>query len=235
MKLNAVFGKGSGKVGGLVFAVSGGEQIVKEKASKVSNPNTNAQMTQRAKFKLISQIAANLAPIIAFKKEKLVSARNQFVSANIGNVTFANGQAELTLADIDLTGSSAALPGFSTNAETPGTVEVQLGSAAPADIDGVLYALVHETAGKKLEILDIKVAATPGNTRNFAAQLQYGTAYNGDDMCVYAYGIKYTDASSRQRYANYVAEIENGSATLDIETRDVLSGASFTQTLHGLL
>lgn len=228
MKLNGVFGKGTGKVGNSVWAVSGGEQIVRPYNPNVSNPSTPAQVEQRAKFKLMSQVATALASIIAFKKMGLVSARNQFVSANIGLCTFENGQAQLDLTSLDLTGSKAALPAFQTNRGEAGAVSVNLGSAAAADVDSVLYALVHETSDHQLEIIDIKVAITPGEGRTFAAQLQ---GVSGDE-CVYAYGIKYTDAASRQRYADYVAEIGNETATLDAISNELLSGASFTRTRY---
>lgn len=230
MKLNGIFGTGSGKVGASVWAVSSGVQIVRPYQPKVSNPNTDAQVAQRAKLKLMSQLAADLASIIAFKKEGLVSARNRFVSANIGLVTFENGQAGIELQNIDLTGSSAPLPIFTATEETPRQINVGLSLAAPADIDAVLYALVRETDNKKLEVLQTVVATTPGEARNFAAQLQYGEAYDPDDKCIFTYGIKYTDAASRQRYADYVANVEDGDVTLDVNVRDFLSGASFTMT-----
>lgn len=228
MKLNGFVGKGTGKLGSSVFAVSGGEQIVRQYNPNVSNPSTDAQVAQRAKLKLMSQIAASLAPIIAFKKKGLVSARNQFVSANIGSVTFANGRANLPLNDIDLTGSKGEIPSIQAVQGEGGVLNVNLTGAAAADVDGVLYASVHQTSENQLEVIDAKIAITPGETRNFAAQLQSG----GDPECVYAYGIKYTNEAARQRYADYVADVGTVIATLDVESRDVLSGASFTRTRY---
>ncbi len=228
MKLNGFVGKGTGKLGSSVFAVSGGEQIVRQYNPNVSNPSTDAQVEQRAKLKLMSQIAAALAIIIAFKKKGLVSARNQFVSANIGLVTFENGQAELPINGIDLTGSKAEIPSIRAVQGEGGGLNVNLTSAAAADVDGVLYASVHQTSKNQLEVIEAKIATTPGEARTFAAQLQSG----GDPECVYAYGIKYTNEAARQRYADYVADIATDSATLDVESRDILSGASFTRTRY---
>lgn len=231
MKLNGVFGTGSGKVGNSVWAVSSGVQIVRPYQPNVTNPNTDAQVEQRAKFKLMSQVALALTSIIAFKKKGLVSARNQFVSANIGFCDYIDGQATLDLTQLNLTGSNAPLPEIQGTAGQDLAVAVNLASAAAADVDSVLYALVHETDDSKLEVIDIKVAATPGATRNFAAQLQ---GKDGDE-CIYAYGIKYTDEASRQRYADYVAAIENESATLNVFANELLSGASFTRTRYAQL
>lgn len=231
MKLNGVFGKGTGKVGNSVWAVSGGVQIVRPYNPNVSNPNTDAQVEQRAKLKLMSQVAAALASIIAFKKKGLVSARNKFVSANIGYCDYDDGHATLDLNQLDLTGSSAPLPAIQGTIGQDLAVAVNLASAAAADVDSVLYALVRETENSKLEVIDFKVATNPGATRNFAAQLQ---GKDGDE-CIYAYGIKYTDDASRKRYEDYIAAIENGSATLNVVANELLSGASFTRTRYALI
>ena len=228
MKLNGFVGKGTGKLGSSVFAVSGGEQIVRQYNPNVSNPNTDAQVAQRAKLKLMSQVAAALAIIIAFKKKGLVSARNQFVSANIGLCTFENNQAELDISKLDLTGSNAALPALELSAGEQGSVTANLVSAAAADVDAVLYALVNQAENNKLEVKDVKIATTPGANRSFVTQLQ---GASGSD-CVYAYGIKYTDDASRKRYTDYVASIDNNQATLDVNNRELLSGASFTLTRY---
>lgn len=228
MKLNGVFGKGSGKVGNSVWAVSGGVQIVRPYNPNVSNPNTDAQVEQRAKLKLMSQLAAALAPIIAFKKQGLVSARNQFISANIGLCEYANSQVEISINELDLTGSKAGLPTISALAGEGGSVAVHLSSAAAADVDAVLYASVRETEDHLLEIVEVKIATTPGEGRTFASQVQGSDG----EACVYAYGIKYTDDASRKRYANYVADVAADGATLDVVGRELLSGATFTRTQY---
>lgn len=51
-------GKFSGKVGGVVFAISNGEQIVRAYQPVVSNPKSSAQMAQRAKGNLVGRISS---------------------------------------------------------------------------------------------------------------------------------------------------------------------------------
>lgn len=228
MKLHGLVGKGTGKLGSSVFAVSGGEQIVRQYNPNVSNPSTDAQVEQRAKLKLMSQVAAALAPIIAFKKKGLVSARNQFISANIGLCEYANGQVEIGLPLLDLTGSKASLPYLQVNEGSGGALAVNLLSAAAADVDAVLYASVQETNDHKLEIVDVKVATTPGEGRTFAAQVQGASG----DGCIYAYGIKYADEASRMRFADYVADVAADAATLDTISNELLSGATFTRSRY---
>lgn len=50
-------GKFSGKVGGVVFAVSAGQQIARAYQPIVNNPKSNAQKLQRAKGNLVGQVS----------------------------------------------------------------------------------------------------------------------------------------------------------------------------------
>lgn len=51
-------GQFRGKLGGAVFAVNAGEQIVRQYQPQVSNPRTAAQLTQRAKMNLTGKLSA---------------------------------------------------------------------------------------------------------------------------------------------------------------------------------
>lgn len=222
MKLSGIFGKGSGKVGSSVFAVSGGEQIVREYNPKVSNPSTDAQVEQRAKLKLLSQIAAALFSIIAFAKKGLVSARNQFISANYPLTTFEEGQASILVDAIDLTGGSKILPDLGAGLEN----QYELSGAADASIDAVLYAAVHSNADDKLEVVKRTIVSDPGVSRTFPATL---TGLVAGDY-VFAYGISYANKSDKVRYDNYISALADSAATLDVVKSMVLSGATFTIT-----
>lgn len=110
MKLTSLIGDGTGRLGGSVFAVRRGEQIVRKYQPVVSNPSTGAQVAQRAKFKLAQQVAAVLGddvnPWGIVDRQK--SARNSFTSNLLksGAITYANATASVALADLKLTGSS---------------------------------------------------------------------------------------------------------------------------------
>lgn len=97
MKLNGIVGKGSGRLGSSVFTVRGGEQIVREYTPNVANPNTDAQQAQRAKFKLLSQMAAITANGLLFPKVGNVSRRNAFMAANMPAVTYSENTATMLL------------------------------------------------------------------------------------------------------------------------------------------
>ena len=83
MKLPCIIGTGSGRLGGSVFVVRKGEQIVRTYQPKVQNPKSVAQAEQRAKMKAAVQLSAVLSDAISPFKGfggPNVSARNAFVS-----------------------------------------------------------------------------------------------------------------------------------------------------------
>lgn len=209
MKLNGFVGKGSGKLGASVFAISGGEQIVRQYNPQVSNPNTEGQVAQRAKLKLMSQLAAALSMGLAFKKQGLVSARNQFVSKNIGLCSYENDKATCNLINLQLTDGSAGFPLVEVTRSSETALSVQLESDASAQCDRVVYVAVKVDDNDKLVITDIK-AAEPGVDGLFVASVNV----TGSDGYVYAYGVKFASASAKAYYENYNVTTDSDDASL---------------------
>lgn len=222
MKQYGFVGKGTGKLGASVFAISGGEQIVRQYNPVVSNPNTEAQIAQRAKLKLMSQIGAALAPALGFKKMGLVSARNQFVSKNIGLCTYENKEATVNLIGIDLTGSARPLPALSYTAD--GTA--QLVSAAGASVKSVIYVSVLPNSDNKLEIEKMEIVTEAGQDGTFPVQLGQITTSH----IIYAYGLSETTSGTDAVYGDY--EVADGSdkGSLGVVQRLLASGAIPTRT-----
>lgn len=231
MKLKGIFGKGTGKVGSSVFAVSGGEQIVREYNPKVSNPQTNAQVEQRAKFKLLSQIAAALASIIAFSKKGLISARNQFVSANFGAVDYSNGKASIPVTDLTLTGSITPFPDVVGSPSNGNTQNVHLDGNPDSSVDAVIYACVKVNDDEKLVVASQKLVQKENENANFATAL----ANCASEDFIFAYGVTFSNASDKIRFENYIASEETGDATLMVENTLKMSGATFTETSAGTI
>lgn len=224
MKLNGFVGKGTGKLGASVFAVSGGEQIVRQYNPKVSNPNTDAQLEQRAKLKLMSQLAADLAQTIGFQKKGLVSARNQFISANIGKCTFANAKAEIDLNLLDLTGGSASLPSIVGNVSG----EIKLSAAAPANVNAVLYALYENDEAGQLQLIEQKIVDVAGADRKFTTTMNVP----GSEACVFAYGIVNNGQASIVSYEDYEATFSGNDAFLSYIRSVVVKGGALTVTKY---
>lgn len=212
MKLNGMFGKGTGKLGSSVFAISGGEQVVREYNPVVSNPNTDAQIAQRAKLKLMSQLGAALGPALGFAKVGLVSARNQFVSKNIGIATFGEEKASVDLTALQLTPSHTSFPVLTSESAGSGVISVKLETAAALDIKRVVYAVFKKTEDDDLIYVASQVVTEAGEDRVFPAQFKSGVGH----YVVYAYGVKDNNVNSTIKYENYVANADVEVATLDV-------------------
>ena len=92
--------KGSGKLGNIVCSTVAGETIARDYNPEVSNPNTETQVAQRAKFKLMSQLSSVMAPVIAIPKEEIGHAKDVLALAGekafvIGSVVKGDAGVEL--------------------------------------------------------------------------------------------------------------------------------------------
>lgn len=226
MKLNGFVGKGSGKLGSSVFAISGGEQIVRQYNPQVSNPQTDAQVAQRAKFKLLSQLAAVLAPAMAFKKDKLTSARNQFIAANIGFATFSEGSAEMDLLKLTLTGKNGYFPAFDGNVDQNHNLGLELTENASAIVDAVVYVVTEPTEGDQLLLKAVKLVTTPGASGTFNTSVP-NMAERGT---VWAYGVKFNSASQKVKFENYVLTGGLDGARLSTDVLSALLAGDATMT-----
>lgn len=216
-KINPLLGKGTGKVGAFLLQVNSGVQILKEKPVKVANPNTDAQIEQRQKLKLMSQLAADLANSIAFRKEGLVSARNKFVSANIGKAEMEEGIATIDLTTIDLTGSSSPLGSVGATAGSGGVYTIGLDAAAPADVARVVYGVYKRGADGQLALVQNVVVQEAGERGMFETEVQLTAGRH----IIYAYGIKDKTSKATVKFEDYVT-----SDTADVALLGVLNSLS---------
>lgn len=221
-KINPLLGKGTGKVGAFLLQVNSGVQILKEKPVKVANPNTDAQVEQRAKLKLMSQLAADMAQAIGFQKNGLVSPRNAFISANIGKCTFEENEAKIQLTTIDLTPGNIMInnPVFGEQGA------MALAGAAPESVNAVVYALFDVRDGFRMNLAELKIVSVAGDGRTFPTTLEN---IRGKQIC-YAYGVTGTGNAGQVDYENYeVADLQINAA-LQFIRRIVVKGGSLTKT-----
>lgn len=167
MKLSSFEGKGSGKVGGRVYSVNGGAQIVREYTSKVSNPSTSSQVNVRAKFKLMSQIAAAYADVIAISRKGMETPRNQFVSKNFPLCTADNGIAVVPLEQISLTKSGFAIPGVVAERIEDTSINVALNERADQLAKRIVYVMFKRTVGGDLMLVDSAIVEEAGADGTF--------------------------------------------------------------------
>lgn len=215
MKLNGIFGTGSGKVGNAVFATSAGQQIVRPYQPKVTNPNTDAQVQQRAKFKLLSQLAAAMALVIVIPKSGLVSARNRFVKKNIPLATFADDKASIVLTAIQLTDSNTTFPRMELTAnEQNNAIHVEVVDEVNGIFAKVRYALFKKTEEAKLQLVAQVVVNVDDSGSDIAAH--DFTGLTSGEYVVYGYGMNPKNASAYVGYNNY--DTEAGETTADLES-----------------
>ncbi len=226
MKQISPLSKGSGKLGATVFAVNSGVQIAREYQPKVANPNTEAQQDTRARFKLMSQLSAVMAPVIAIKKDGLKTARNQFQSINFDIVEYTNENASINLNLVQLTKSNRSFAGFSANRTGGSAIAVELLASMAATADRVVYIAYEKQIDGTLSLLGSKVCSTPGADGKFADTLPYTS---GAVVC-YAYAIKDTDESVTAKFGNLIAPSAEKVAKLLVSSSENMNAVNLTKT-----
>ena len=232
-KQTSLFGKISGKIGSVVFSTSGGETISREYNPHVSNPNTPAQVNQRARMKLMSQLSAALSPVIAMTKEGLVSKRNKFTKRNFDACYVSDGTAQITYENVQLTEGNTALPALNASAGLATdsmTISVGLTDNPTATINRVVYCLFRKTNEGKLEYVDSVIISTRNSS---VSQLYfYGGFANVAiaEYVIFAYGMSDTSERATAAYGNLNVVTASDIAKL-VATRSIsYNDFQFTQT-----
>lgn len=225
MKLTSIIGTGSGKLGSSVFSVSGGQQIVRQYQPIVANPSTEGQVKNRSKLKLLSQLSAQIANVIAMAKEGLKSIRNKFVSVNFPIAYYNNGEADIALQDIKLTDSTFAMPGFIANRVTEG-VQVQFKEAVSNMVDQVVWVILRRSNTGYVSAHVAKIQDNPGVNRLFTSIL----SLSDGDIAILCYGIRYNTTESKSKYADLIVANSSNIASL-LSTKVIpQSAAGLTET-----
>ena len=241
-KSTAVWGKTSGKVGGLVYATSGGETIIREYNPNVSNPSTIAQVNQRARMKLMSQLSACLAPVIAMTKSGLTSKRNKFVKTNFDNTYASEGTAQISYENVQLTEGSIGLPQVGVVVSQDfDRVYVGLASAPPPNVSRVVYCIFEKTQENRLSLVNSVIISNPATSTEtglyFIAQLEDlalkaegGQTVLAKEYVFYAYGMIDTSERATARYGNLNVQSASDIATLVGNRTISFEDYQFTQT-----
>lgn len=217
-KVTSLYGKTTGKIGSIVFSTSGGETIAREYNPHVANPSTMAQVNQRARLKLMSQLSACLAPSIVMQKEGLVSRRNKFTKKNMDACYAEGGIAQITYENVQLTEGSIGLPqivgGKIENAETGDWYyEFKLAQQASSAISRVVWSIFQKTDEGNLALI-VSAIVERDTDGLFVWSPVYGQTgdtdpYAGMELVIYAYGMADTSESATARYGNL--NVQNGS------------------------
>lgn len=198
-KIYGLFGSMTGKVADVVMAVRNGEQIARKYQPVVSNPSTEAQVASRAKLKMLSQLSAVCAPVIAIPRMGAVSSRNRFVKRNYSLATYEDNQAKITVADVQLTESVVGLPPVGASRSAGGAIDVFL-SSQTVDVDHVVYAMFEKRDDNSYRLVDSKVSNEAGEGGGIGWQASFGS--NSNECVVLAYGVRDNSEIAKTRFGN---------------------------------
>lgn len=234
-KQTSLFGKISGKLGAVVFSTSGGQTISREYNPNVANPSTQAQVNQRARMKLMSQLSAALAPVLAMTKDGLVSKRNKFVKENFAASYALNGEAQITYENVQITEGNTALPalsggGFASPIDATWTIVTGLSENPAATITRVVYCLFAKTNEGKLEYISSNIVTVrhEGTDRVYFASTWENVPQR--EYVIFAYGMSDTSEKASAQYGNLNVVTASDLAKL-VATRAIsYSDYQFTQT-----
>ena len=199
-KIYGLFGAMSGKVADVVMSVRNGQQIVRKYQPNISNPKTQNQFSTRARFKLLSQLSAVLAPVIAFRRRGGISSRNFFTKYNFSNTSFDldTDLAAINLTDVDLTGGVLAFPPVSAQ-HSAGSLTSSV-TGYMSDIDRVVFAVVQVQDDNKFRLIDTAVVSKNDAEPNvFTHKTDMQSALHG---FVYAFGMRDNNETAKSRFGN---------------------------------
>lgn len=222
----SLHGVATGKLGGIVYSVNSGQMIAREYQPNVSNPNTEAQVNQRAKLKLMSQVAAALAPVIVIPKEGLKSSRNLFIKKNFDKTSADGGVAQVTYENLQITAGNAALPAIELTRSQEAGITARLSQRADASISRVVYISYSKTSENTLQYMQSIIVDNAGADGTFPGSLLYLEG----DVVVFAYGMKDLTAKARAKYAEYNVASGEDIARLAASRNISYSDYQFTQT-----
>lgn len=234
-KVTSLYGKTMGKIGSIVFSTSGGQTIAREYNPHVANPNTIAQINQRARMKLMSQLSACLSTSIVMQKEGLVSRRNKFTKRNMTACYASNGTAQITYENVQLTEGSLGLPQitaqFSVNAETgQEDLKINLASNAAINVARVVYNIYQKTDEGKLQLLYSAISNDASSGGSVFSISIPASPFKNKELVIYAYGMVDTSERATANFGNL--NVQNGSDLATLVASRTLSyeDYQFTQT-----
>lgn len=214
----------TGKLADTVMSVRNGEQLARKYQPVVFNPSTPAQVAQRAKLKLLSQLSAVVAPVIAIPREGAVSARNLFTKVNFPLTSYESDEADITLANVQLTKSVVAMTQVAAARATE-NISVNV-SGGTRNVDRVVYAAFIKQDDNKLRFFASTVIDTPGAAYSWPGTLPVTSS----PLVVYAYGMRDNTENARAIFGNLDAPVAEAIAKIVTSRMVSTSDVTFTET-----
>lgn len=159
----------AGKKAGIVTYKVGDTLLAREYNPHPGNPRTEKQVAQRAKIKLLSQIAAVFRPIIAIFPSSGKSSRSIFARLNYPKITASGTTAEIDYTSVSLTDSNRPITQVAKDiAFLPSGVRMLIGlpEEPTEDIKRVFYYLFGKQDNGKFVFLDYYFSEIRWSSRN---------------------------------------------------------------------
>lgn len=241
-RLQGITGGLSGKMGSAVFRQRGGQTIAAQYQPIVKNPNSESQQEARAKFKLMSQLAAIMQEgfgtmgVAERPARGSLTPRNAFFKLNyhlIETTQEANGvSAKIPMEQLKLTSSFRALSPLRLSAEPQTDGVIATMNYIPAEVAavrliGVAYVEVGEV--RQPTIFSIQNAEVDSLTHIVAVNISIANVKT-DKITVLAYGLIPSSSSAAARLADiFSPQITDYTAQLNLTS--MLSDGSLIETM----
>ena len=216
----------TGKLADTVMSVRNGEQIARKYQPVVFNPSTPAQVAQRAKLKLMSQLSAVMAPAIAIPRKGSVSSRNLFTKKNFGLVTYNNNEAAITLENVQLTNSVVGMNGIIADREND-DITLSVRSGGEIDVNRVVYVAFAKKADGKLSYFTSVVATSLGAGYDWNATIPL----SNEELVIYAYGVRDNTENARTIFGDLEAPTAMTVAKLVVNRTLTETDITLTETV----
>lgn len=226
-KIYGLFGSMTGKLADTVMSVRNGEQIARKYQPVVYNPSTPAQVAQRAKLKLLSQLSAVMAPVIAMPRQGAISSRNRFTKVNFPSLSYSDNTATIDLTAVKLTHSVVSLPDVVATAGTGG-IAVSLEATAALDVTRVVYVAFRKMGDETLRLANSVVASTPGADNAFNAIVPVEAI--DVPYVIYAYGVRDNTESARVLFGDMQVPTAQSVANLLVSRTLTENDVTVTET-----
>lgn len=223
-RIQGLVGGMSGKMGNAVFRQRYGQTIVSQYQPVVTNPNTSGQQIARAKFKLITQLAAIMAPamgaigVINRPARQGRNPRTGFVQRNYNLMTAQPDETTaekviIPMEQLQLTDSVDYFGTIQASDDRPGTVLVDIVTQPSNRPKKTKIALVgfgsmgtvdRPSRARVIEVIDIPIAPSGKVSHVFDVT-------PGEDYTILAYGMEeITEGTQSLDYDNIHTPADDG-------------------------
>ena len=232
-RLEGITGGLSGKMGSAVFRQSGGKTIATQYQPIVKNPNSEGQQAQRAKFKLMSQLAAVMSRgfgtmgINERPARGRMSQRNAFVKANFPLVQVSEDNqvvtATIPMEKLQLTSSFRHLPLLELAADT-NAIQVEFETTLPTEVASVRMVTVGYVGGIAT-IIDIRDIPRASLAQAYNIQVSPGK------YTVLAYGLIPSESAKSSIDLNNIHTPNDKDFISAIELNAMVANGSMAETI----